>query len=161
MSGPLTDNEIADVEVSTAEGHDRSSLIHANAKLFIEGLGTWVMNVIIELEFDDRQVVVVSVAQLFVESASRTSEIVVERNSSNEGGNELPPVLPHQLVKLDMRRFVIYVNEYREHLERGHSAVEINRIGNDLSQLQRAYREESAFKAAVDNSVSYMDFPLC
>jgi hypothetical protein len=161
MSGPLTDNEIAEVNTSTAEVHGRYILSHANAKLFVEGLGRWVLNAIDELESDDLQVVVVSVAKLFVESASRISEIVAERNSSNEGGNELPPVLPHQLVRLDMRRFVSYVNEHRKRLERRFSAVEINLIGDDLSQLQRAYREESAFKAAVDNSVRYMDFSRC
>ena len=86
---------------------------------------------------------------------------VTERDSSNERGTYLPPVFPHQLVHLDMRKFVSYVNGHCERLERTFSAVEINRIAENLTHLQRAYREETVFKAAVDASASFMDFQRC
>jgi hypothetical protein len=45
-------------------------------------------------------------------------------------------------------------------LESRFDAVANNRFDDDLSHLQRAYREESVFKAAVDNCMIYVDFPL-
>ena len=72
---------------------------------------------------------------------------------------EIPPVLPHQLVRLDMRTFVYYVNGHCERLERTFSAVKINRITDNLAHLQQAYREETVFKAAVDASASFMELP--
>ena len=85
--------------------------------------------------------------------------LISERDSSNERGTDLPPVLPHQLVHLDMSKFVSYVNGHRERLERTFSAVEINRIAKNLANIQRAYPEETVFKAAVNASASFMEFP--
>jgi hypothetical protein len=90
-----------------------------------------------DLESNDPQAFVVSVAKLLVDFTNLVSEIVI----FNEGGIELPPVHPHQLARLDTCRFVTYVNEHRERLEHMFS-VKINRICDTLSQLQRAYREE-------------------
>ena len=161
MSGPLTANEIAAVDTTTAEVHGCYVMTHAKVKLSIEGLDMWVLTVIDELESNDLQSVLVSVAKLFVESASGIMAIISERDSSNERGTDLPPVFPHQLVHLDMRKFVSYVNGHRERLERTFSAVEINRIAKNISHLQRAYREESVLKASVDATASFMDFPRC
>ena len=80
MSVPLTTDEIAAVETTTAEVHGRYILTHAKAKLFIEGLGMWVLTAIDELEFDDIQYVIVSVAKLFVKSASGIMAILSERD---------------------------------------------------------------------------------
>jgi hypothetical protein len=89
------------------------------------------------LESNDPQDFVVSVAKPLVDFTNLVSEFVIFK----EGDNELPPVHPHQLAKLNTCRFVTYVNEHRERLEHIFS-VEINRICDTLSQLQRAYREE-------------------
>ena len=110
MSGPLNANEITAVDTTTAEVHVCYVLTHNKAKLFIEGLVMWVFNEIDELESDDIWSVLPSVVKLFVESASGIMAIVAERDLSNERGTELPPVLPHQLVHLDMCTFVSYVN---------------------------------------------------
>ena len=121
----------------------------------------WVLTAIDEFESDDIQYVLVSVAKLFVESASGIMAIVAERDFSNEKGTELPPVLPHQLVHLDMRTFISYVNGYCERLKRMFSDVEINRISDNLAYLQWAYREENVFNSAVDASSRFMDSPRC
>ena len=133
MSGPLTADEIAAVDTTTAEVHGCYVLTHAKAKLSIEGLDMWVLTVIDELESDDLQSVIVFVPKLFVESASGIMAIISERDSSNERGTDLPPVLPHQLVYLDMHKFVSYVNGHCERLERTFSAVENNHIA-DMSR---------------------------
>ena len=53
MSGPLTDNEIADVDTTTSEVHGCYVLNHAKSKLFIKGLGMWVLTAIDEIESND------------------------------------------------------------------------------------------------------------
>jgi hypothetical protein len=73
-------------------------------------------------ESDDQHIVVVSVGKNSIEGSSRISRIVAERNSSNEGGNEFSAVLPHQVIKLNMRKFISYVDEHRESLDRRFSA---------------------------------------
>ena len=140
MSGPLTTDEITAIDTMTAKVHCCYVLTHSKAKLFIEGLGMWVLTAIDELKSDDLQSVIVSVAKLFVESVTGIMEILVEHSSLNERGTELPPVLPHQLVHLDMRTFVSFVNKHSESLERTLSDVEINYISDNLAHLQRAYR---------------------
>ena len=87
--------------------------------------------------------------------------VVAEHDSSNERGAELPPVLPHQLFHIDMCTFVSYVNGHCKGLKHTLSAVKINRISDNLAHLQRVYREETVFKAAVDANDIFMDFPRC
>ena len=60
-----------------------------------------------------------------------------------------------------MRTFISYVNGHRERLNRTFYAVEINRIAENLAHLQRAYHEETVFKAVVDAGARFMDFPRC
>ena len=76
ISGPLTANDIASVDTTTAEVHSHYVLTHAKAKLFIEGLGMWVLTAIDELESDDLRSVIFSIAKLFVESVSGIMTIV-------------------------------------------------------------------------------------
>ena len=135
MSAPLTANKIAAVDTTTAEVHVHYVLTHAKSKLFIEGLGMWLLTAIDELESDDLQSVLVSVAKLFVESANDITSIIAEHDSSNDRGTEIPPVLPNQLVHLDMCTFISYVNGHCERLERTFSAVEINRIADNISHI--------------------------
>ena len=76
MSGPLTADKISAVDTTAAYVHGQYVLTHAKYKLFIEGLGMWVLTAIDELESDDLQSVLVSVAKLFVESSSGIMAIV-------------------------------------------------------------------------------------
>ena len=81
MSGPLTADEIAAIDTTTAEVHGHYVLTHAKDKLFIEGLCMWLLTAIDELESDDLQSVLVSVEKLSVESASGIMAIVAEYDS--------------------------------------------------------------------------------
>ena len=65
----------------------------------------WVLTKIDDLKSDDLQSVLVSVAKLFVESMGGTMAIVAEHDFSNERGTDPPPVIPHQLVHIDLRTF--------------------------------------------------------
>ena len=100
-------------------------------------------------EVDVSRLVVV-VAQMFVEGANGILSIVVERDSANEVGEELPPVLPFHLVKVDMRAFSNTLRSQKDRLKETYNDEHINEIGEDFVKLKRAYREEAAFKDVVD-----------
>eukprot|EP00171_Calliarthron_tuberculosum_P016065 IDg16065t1 len=117
MTGPHDEVDTAAMDSTILEVHGGFALTHSRCKLFIESQGIWVVDAIDELEAEDLQHVVASVARLFVEAASRITQIVAVRDASNLAStNELPPVLPHQIIALDMRVIVNCVNRHRERL---------------------------------------------
>jgi hypothetical protein len=68
------------------------------------------------LDADNLCSLLCSVSKLFVVAADGISQIVCERDDSNEATNELPPVLPHELCRIDMRQFVKLLQNHCEHL---------------------------------------------
>jgi hypothetical protein len=80
-------------------------------------------------------------------STSRRSSLImifnVLRNSSLKSGRGVPSSTEP--------RSKTFVSTQSMFLESRFDAVANNRIDDDLSHLQRAYPEESVFKAAVDN----------
>jgi hypothetical protein len=90
-------------------------------------------------------------------STSRHSERItifgILCSSTLKRGRSMPSSTEHRSKKLSSTQSMF--------LERRFSAVEINCTGDYLSKLQRVYRKKSAFKAAVDTRVSYMDFRQC
>ena len=75
---------------------------------------------------------------------------VVERDSSNEAAEEIPPVLPHLLVKLRGREFSRVLRIQRNRLLKTWSQVEINDIELEFQGLKMAYQNEEALKNVLD-----------
>ncbi|KAH6582639.1 hypothetical protein BASA60_001826 [Batrachochytrium salamandrivorans] len=121
MTGPHSDEELASIDHSNAE----------------------VCGVLEQAEVDK---LVPAVARLFVKATNGIQSIVSERDAQNNAGDELPPVLPKQLVKLDMQAFSVIVTGHKPQLQLRMLASEINQIGVDFNALLRTYREDNAFK---------------
>jgi hypothetical protein len=153
ITGPHSDEELEVVDHSSAEVCGAFVLTHANALACIEGLGLWAVETISSLEQVEVEKLIPAVAKLFVQATNGIQSIVSERDAQNNAGDELPPVLPKQLVKFDMRAFSAIVAEHKPRLKLRMSATEINQIGVDFSALLRAHREENAFRAGVNNCV--------
>jgi hypothetical protein len=98
-----------------------------------------------------------SVGKLFVEAADGISQIVCERNSSNEPNQELPPVLPHELARVDMRQFVKILQTHRVRLKPHFKDAGIELISQQFSKFIRAVREEPQFKDAVEKDVDNLN----
>jgi hypothetical protein len=81
---------------------------------------------------------------------------IAERDSKNNASDDLPPVLPHQLVKIDMRELSKIISEHNPRLTKRPSSIEIHQIGKDFVDLLRAYREEKCFNRAVDDCTDSM-----
>ncbi|KAH6600273.1 hypothetical protein BASA50_002449 [Batrachochytrium salamandrivorans] len=153
MTGPHSDEKLASIDHSNAEVYGGFVLTYANSFAYIESLGLWAVETISVLEQAEVDKLVPAVARLFVKATNGIQGIVSERDAQNNAGDELPPVLPKQLVKLDMRAFSVIVTGHKPRLQLRMLASEINQIGVDFNALLRTYREDNAFKIAVDSCI--------
>jgi hypothetical protein len=80
----------------------------------------------------------VAVAKMFWQAANGIHEIVPERDSENNASDDLPPVLPHQLDKIDMRDLSKIISEQNPRRIKRLSSIEIHQIGKDFVDLLRA-----------------------
>ncbi|KAH6566146.1 hypothetical protein BASA60_009601 [Batrachochytrium salamandrivorans] len=149
MVGPLTDEQLAAVDSSTSEICGCFALSHAHARFCLECLDLFVIQTLPTVDDETVQKLVIAVSKMFVQVADGIYSIVAERDSSNQPADELPPVLPHQLVKIDLRVFNRIHLGQMSRLEKRLSSAQIHQIGKDFVDLLRAYREEPVFKASI------------
>jgi hypothetical protein len=116
MTGPLTDNQMSALEASETELSGRFSLTHANTRHFMDGLDLWVVQNISTMELEMVNSLTVAVAKMYGQAANGIHEIVAERDSENNASDDLPPVLPHQLVKIDMCDLSKIISEHNPRL---------------------------------------------
>ena len=114
-----------------------------------------------EISSDDLQCLISSVSLLFVESTSLISDIISERDAANQGGDDLPPVFPRQLINIDMCSLSCVINTHHSRLEQRISSTDINHISANLVQLNCAYREEPLFNIVIGASANLLDFEQC
>ena len=112
----------------------------------------WVIEAMTQLEADSLHGLVVAVAKIFVQADNGIYDVIVERGYSNNPTDELPPVLPHQLVKIGLGSFHNVVTAHKARLEKRLSSEQIHQIRKAFIDLPRAYREEPLFKIAVDEN---------
>ena len=139
MTGPLSDIQLSAVDTSSAELCGRFVLTHSESKRFLESLSMWVIQAMDEIGSDDLQRLISSVALMFVESTSLISDIISERGAANQGGDDLPPVFPHQLINIDMCSLSCVINTHHSRLKRRFSSTDINHIADNLVQFKCAY----------------------
>ena len=78
-------------------------------------------------------------------------EVTAEQDSSNSATDEIPPVLPHMLVKMHGRDFARIIWEQRSHLLLGPwTETTIEQIEHEFQQLQSAYLSEPNLKRVLD-----------
>ena len=81
-----------------------------------------------------------------------------ECNESNDKGDILPPVLPYQIMKLEMREFVTIMNQHSVRLNNFFTPSDLEDIDQDFVSLKRAIREEPILKAIVDKCDTHTSF---
>ncbi|KAI8895523.1 hypothetical protein BC833DRAFT_567403 [Globomyces pollinis-pini] len=151
MKGPLTFEQLNAIDRSTSEVCGSFVLSHEHAHMFLDGLDLFVIQSLAVLDFPTAHQLVVAVARMFVTLADGIHKIVAERDSINQAGDELPPVLPHQLVLIDLRTFNRILSDQMPRLQKKFTAIQIHQIGKDFTELLQAYREEVAFKRLIDS----------
>jgi len=98
---------------------------------------------------------VMSIKDILKSSFSRFQhgvlDIQAERDSKNRAGEDLPPVLPNQLVKVTGRDFINIVSWHRPHLEKFWEPISIDKIESQHKKLLVAYHSEPLLKSAINN----------
>ncbi|KAG2965390.1 hypothetical protein PC129_g18885 [Phytophthora cactorum] len=110
------------------------------------------------LRAEDEKPLFAAVASSFVQAANGISKSVAERASDNTAGLYLPPVLPHQLVKTNVLSFQQMIQSHAPRILVRQSNVEVPQIGQELSQLRRAYARE-VLRGALDSLDLASTFP--
>ena len=74
---------------------------------------------------------------------------MAERDSRNDAADSMPPVLPHQLVKLRGRELAEIIRKQRDRLAVRWSLQNIERIEQDFEGLRGAYDRELSLKQVL------------
>ena len=150
MEGLLSQQQIDDIVAQQPTEQSGDFVVsHEHARLFLNGLGLWMIEAVEYLEVDEVCVLVRIFGKLFVEAADGISQIVCERGSSNDPMDHLPELFPHELARMDMRHFVKVLQSHRERLLAVFKAEGIESISHQFSQFLLAIRQYLQFKDSV------------
>ncbi|KAI2496442.1 hypothetical protein MHU86_18066 [Fragilaria crotonensis] len=95
--------------------------------------------------------------RVYVTACNRIDEITVYRDHNNNpcaDPNSLPPVLPHELVKLSAANFIRKIRLHAFRLEHRYTAAQIDIITDEHKILLYAYQSESVLKDEGIDSLS-------
>ena len=101
-TGPLLEDDanLVDLDTSVLSTDKKFSIKFDNVTTVPEDLGNYVITAIDELGAEDMIPVLTNMAACSVELLAKIEAIVCEHDSRNKAADFMPPVLPHQLVKL-------------------------------------------------------------
>jgi hypothetical protein len=118
---------------------------------FLNDQGMSTRHILESLTDEWHEKVIRAIGQLFVTIVEEVLDIQAVRDSSNAAAEDLPPVLPHELVKLRTAVFGATIVEL--HLRRLRESWDEERIEQIEEQhrlLRIAYEREDALKSAFD-----------
>ena len=156
MEGPLTSEQLIAIDRSTSEVCGSFSLSHDHARSSLDGLDLFVIQKMAAMDSTTVHELVVAVARMFVSVVDGIHKIVAERDSSNQAGDELPPVLPHQLVNIDLRAFNGILSDQMPRLEKTFTAIQIHQIAKDFIALLLVYEKRLHLKGQRTLSMTWI-----
>ena len=92
-----------------------------------------------------------NVSKCVVNLVAGIARVVAEQDSMNEAANEIPPILPHMLLKLCGKDFAEVLWKQKEHLLKRWTEVKIDAIEWEFQELKLAYQNKGPLKDALDN----------
>jgi len=104
--------------------------------------------------------VVQVIGRLVLQVVEGILNVQAECNSVNLPADDLPPVLPHQLVKLHGREFTSIISTHLSHLKQFWTDEDISKLDIQHSDLLFAYRHEPTLRTALegcDDQTSFED----
>lgn len=125
---------------------------------FIENINRWCYEKFESLSVIDQVNLVHEVGVAVVKITSELAKIVAERDGKNNSTNQLPPILPHQLVKLDMSEFIKIMKMYESRLKITKSEEEISKIDTQFAELKHQFKKDVEIKRqmeSMENTISF------
>lgn len=151
MQGPLDAQQIADID-EPAESSGRYVLTHARARSAMDGLGMYIIETLDAMPAEDVSKIVAAVARMLVDAAAGIDDILGDGRDNEAVSDEVPPVMPFELAKVDTRSFVKLLQTQRPRLLRKFSEQEIEDMSSEFVQFKRAAREEPVLAEALKDS---------
>ena len=151
VQGPLSANDISVLPPNEYIVNGKFAVSKKDSKNFIDELGVWVNRTINTLNPEDLHRLTNSVALLFTQLVQEISEIVAERNSSNDAGEALPSVLPIRLSQLTMREFSGTFIAYSQRFRNEHDENDEEIVSEQFVQFRSAFRNEPVLRTAIEN----------
>lgn len=153
--GPITDDELNllsewDLLIDSKYVVQKSAI-----RNFLSGLGSFVHISMAELPAESLNDVITAVGTLFLSAVVGLSACIENRGELIGGPSGLPPVLPHELIKLTRAAFNSDVRAQARRLASFFTPSEIEQIEEEFGDFLEAYHREEIFKAslqAVDHS---------
>jgi hypothetical protein len=154
VTGPLTAESIAALDPSTHVVCGQYAVALQSVQEFLSGLATWVDVLINESLESEQKELQRDIALVYVTACNRIDEISIYRDQSNnpcDDPNSLPPVLPHELVKLSAANFIRKIRQHAFRLEHRYTAGQIDIIADEHKTLLYAYQSEAVLKEGIDS----------
>ena len=159
-SGPLSPEAVTaiDLQTSVLSADRKYSIKLDDVNTLLEDLGNFVITALDEVGIEAMMPIVKSIAACSVDLIAKIAAIVCERDSRNDAADFMPPVLPHQLVKLRGREFADIVRLQIDRLSSHWSPQHIEHTELDFQDLCSSYEREPAFKQVLDQCNSKTSF---
>ena len=162
IEGPFDIEEIAAISTAVAgfnSTHGRWSIPHGKVVEFLNDQGMYIRHTLDSLDDEWHQKVVEAIGSLLVTVVERIRGIQVERDSQNNPAEDLPPVLPHELVKLRTAEFGrTVVDRHLVQLRESWDEATIAQIEEQHQLLRVAYDRDATIKSALDSESSVHSF---
>ena len=141
-TGPLSEeaSHVVDLQTSVLSEDKKFSIKFDDVNAVLEDLGHYVITAIDEVGLEAMTPIVKNIAACSVELIAKIAAIVCERDSPrNDASDFMPPVLPHQLVKVRGRGFANVVRLQFDRLSACWSLQHVELIELDFQDLCSAY----------------------
>ncbi len=151
--GPLSPEAIANLEVSEHVISGRYAVQLSYVREFVSGLASWADSIVDEVDPVQRSDLWNDIASVYVTACDRVSQLSSLRDADNNALtnlSSLPPVLPHDLIKLSAAEFIRRAHRHTYRLQHHYSVDHIDVIADEHKLLLHAYRSEPVLKQAID-----------
>jgi hypothetical protein len=151
--GPLSPEAIANLEVSEHVISGRYAVQLSSVREFVSGLASWADSIVDEVDPVQRSDLWNDIASVYVTACDRVSQLSSLRDADNNAlanPSSLPPVLPHDLIKLSAAKFIRRARRHTYRLQHHYSVDHIDVIADEHKLLLHAYRSEPILKQAID-----------
>jgi hypothetical protein len=152
--GPLSPEAIANLEVLEHVISGRYAIQLSSVQEFVSGLASWADSIVDKVDPVHQSDLWNNIASVYVTACNCVSQLSSICNATNNNAlanpSSLPPVLPHDLVKLSAAEFICRVRQHTYRLQHRYSVDHIDVIADKHKLLLHVYRSEPVLKQVID-----------
>ena len=117
---------------------------------YMEDMGSFALNLLQNMEENDIQRLLQSVASRVAILVEQLDSVVARRDSDNNVVDCTPPVLRNRLVSTRGKEFAALIEQQRQQLLQSFTPDDIKKIEDDFRALNIAYSKEEGLRTLID-----------